>query len=106
MLVAAHPDLANNGFLNSAYLTVDASSSTADLRVDVSAQGGEAVTAITLTNPDGSTTNATSVTDNGGVYTASFDDVAFSTVSEADGATVNTVSASMSAGVQHAAQSV
>ena len=92
--------LANNGFLNSAYLTeVDASSSTADLRVDVSAQGGEVVTAITLTNPDGSTTNATSVTDNGGgSYTASFDDVAFSTVSEADGATVNTVSASIVCG--------
>ena len=50
---------------------------------------------MTLTNPDGTTTDAAAVDNGGGSFTATFNGVSFSTVSEADGATVNAVSASI-----------
>ena len=88
--------LSDNGFLNGTYLTeVDGTSSTANLRLDITAQGGENVTSVTLTNPDGTTTDAAAVDNGGGSFTATFNGVSFSTVSEADGATVNAVSASI-----------
>ena len=91
--------LSDNGFLNGTYLTeVDATSSTADLRLDITAQGGETVTNVTLTNPDGSTTDVAAVDNGGGSFTATFNGVSFSTVSEADGSTVNAVSASIVCG--------
>ena len=91
--------LTDNGFLNGTYLTeVDGTSSTANLRLDITAQGGETVTSVTLTNPDGTTTDAAAVDNGGGSFTATFNGVSFSTVSEADGATVNAVSASIVCG--------
>ena len=91
--------LTDNGFLNGTYLTeVDGTSSTVNLRLDITAQGGETVTSVTLTNPDGTTTDAAAVDNGGGSFTATFNGVSFSTVSEADGSTVNAVSASIVCG--------
>ena len=88
--------LSDNGFLNGTYLTeVDGTSSTANLRLDITARVVENVTSVTLTNPDGTTTDAAAVDNGGGSFTATFNGVSFSTVSEADGATVNAVSASI-----------